>query len=117
MPSVCAPAALIRSKATSTWSRLFLAALADAHAAGRLTFFGEIGDLRRRQAFDAHLAPLKRRNWFVYAKPPCDGPEAVLAYLGRYTHRVAIANSRLIALRPRDFHHFHLPRSPPCPWK
>jgi hypothetical protein len=56
--------------------RLFLAALADAQAAGRLMFFGEIEGLRRREAFDAHLAPLKRKNWFVYAKPPFAGPEA-----------------------------------------
>ena len=48
-----------------------------------------------------HLAPLKRKNWFVYAKPPFAGPEAVLAYLARYTHRVAISNSRLIALDER----------------
>jgi hypothetical protein len=80
--------------------RLFLAALADAHA-DRLAFFGEIEDLRRREAFDAHLAPLKRKKWFVYAKPPFAGPEAVLAYLARYTHRVAISNSRLIALDER----------------
>src|SRR5439155_2367625 len=63
--------------------------------------FGEIEGLRRRKAFDAHLAPLKRKNWFVYAKPPFAGPEAVLAYLARYTHRVAIANSRLVALDER----------------
>jgi hypothetical protein len=81
--------------------RLFLAALADAHAAGRLAFFGEIEDLRRREAFDAHVAPLKRKNWFVYTKPPFSGPQAVLAYLARYTHRVAISNSRLIALDER----------------
>jgi hypothetical protein len=81
--------------------RLFLTALADAHAAGRLAFFGEIEGLRRREAFAAHLAPLKRKKWFVYAKPPFSGPEAVLAYLARYTHRVAIANSRLIALDER----------------
>jgi hypothetical protein len=80
---------------------LFLAALADAHAAGRLAFFGEIEALRRREAFATHLAPLKRKNWFVYAKPPFAGPEAVLAYLARYTHRVAIANSRLISLDER----------------
>ena len=53
------------------------------------------------EAFAAHLAPLKRKNWFVYAKPPFAGPEAVLAYLARYTHRVAIANSRLVALDER----------------
>jgi hypothetical protein len=78
--------------------RLFLAALADAHAAGRLAFFGEIEGLCRREAFAVHLAPLKRKNWFVYAKPPFAGPEAVLAYLARYTHRGAISNSRLINL-------------------
>ena len=81
--------------------RLFLAALADAHAAGRLAFFGEIADLRHHDAFAKHLAPLKKKDWFVYAKPPFSGPEAVLAYLARYTHRVAIANSRLIALDER----------------
>jgi Putative transposase len=72
-----------------------------AHAAGRLAFFGEIESLRCRNAFTAHLAPLRRKNWFVYAKPPFAGPEAVLAYLARYTHRVAISNSRLLALDPR----------------
>jgi Putative transposase len=87
--------------------RLFPAALADAHAAGRLASFGEIEGLRRRKTFAAHLAPLKRKNWFVYAKPPPErlskgaGPQAVLAYLARYTHRVAIANSRLMALDER----------------
>jgi hypothetical protein len=81
--------------------RLFRAALTDAHAAGRLAFFGKIEDLRRRQAFAAYLAPLLRKNWFVYAKPPFAGPEAVLAYLARYTHRVAISNSRLVALDER----------------
>ncbi len=81
--------------------RLFLAALADARAAGRLAFFGEIAGLRRREAFAAHLAPLRRMNWFVYAKPPFAGPEAVLAYLARYTHRVAISNSRLVTLDER----------------
>src|SRR5207302_8525177 len=78
--------------------RVFLSRLADAHAAGRLAFFGELDGLRRREAFVAHLAPLRRKRWFVYAKPPFAGPEAVLAYLARYTHRVAISNSRLVAL-------------------
>jgi Putative transposase/Transposase zinc-binding domain len=81
--------------------RLFLAQLADAHAAGQLSFFGEIKGLRRRKTFVAHLAPLRRKNWFVYAKPPFAGPEAVLAYLARYTHRVAISNSRLVSLDAR----------------
>ena len=65
------------------------------------TAIRECDGLRRREAFAAHLAPLKRKNWFVYAKPPFSGPEAVLAYLARYTHRVAIANRRLIALDER----------------
>jgi hypothetical protein len=81
--------------------RLFLSRLADAHAAGRLAFFGELEGLCRREAFAAHLAPLRRKNWFVYAKPPFAGPEAVLAYLARYTHRVAISNSRLLGLDER----------------
>ena len=55
----------------------------------------------RPDAFDAVLAPLRKTRWFVYAKRPFAGPEAVLAYLSRYTHRVAIANSRLIAVRRR----------------
>ena len=81
--------------------RLFLTRLADAYRAGRLAFFGEIEGLRHREAFTAHLAPLKRKNWFVYTKPPFAGPEAVLAYLARYTHRVAISNSRLVSLDKR----------------
>ncbi len=98
----CKPGFLLPVRVLSRlFRRLFLAALADAHAAGRLAFFGEIEDLRRREAFAAHLAPLKRKNWFVYAKPPFAGPEAVLAYLARYTHRVAISNSRLIAFDER----------------
>src|SRR5690348_15526692 len=98
----CKPGFLLPVQVLSRlFRRLFLAALADAHAAGRLAFFGEIESLRRREAFAAHLAPLKRKKGFVYAKPPFSGPEAVLAYLARYTHRVAIANSRLIALDER----------------
>jgi hypothetical protein len=81
--------------------RLFLTRLADAQVTGRLAFFGEIEGLRRREAFTAHLAPLRRKKWFVYAKPPFAGPEAVLAYLARYTHRVAISNSRLVSLDKR----------------
>jgi hypothetical protein len=98
----CKPGFLLPVRVLSRlFRRLFLAALVDAYAAGRLAFFGEIEGLRRRGAFDAHLAPLKRKNWFVYAKPPFSGPQAVLAYLGRYTHRVAISNSRLVALDER----------------
>ena len=76
---------------------LMLEKLLAAHAAGKLQFFGHHTTLANRKAFAAYLAPLRRRNWHVYAKPPFGGPEAVLAYLSRYTHRVAIANSRLIA--------------------
>jgi len=98
----CKPGFLLPVRVLSRlFRRLFLEALAGAHTAGRLAFFGQIEDLCRREAFAAHLAPLKRKNWFVYAKPPFSGPEAVLAYLARYTHRVAIANSRLIALDER----------------
>jgi hypothetical protein len=70
--------------------------------AGTLAFFGELEGLRRREAFAAHLAPLSRKKWFLYVKPPpSTGAEAVLAYLARYTHRVAIANSRLMTLDER----------------
>src|SRR6202008_3975092 len=78
--------------------RLFLEGLAALHAAGRLAFFGDLAPLATKRAFDAALAPLRRSDWFVYAKRPFAGPQAVLAYLARYTHRVAISNSRLIAL-------------------
>src|ERR1700757_4014931 len=98
----CKPGFLLPVQVLSRlFRRLFLAALADAHTAGRLAFFGKIQDLHRREAFAARLAPLKRKNWFVYARPPFAGPQAVLTYLARYTHRVAISNSRLIALDER----------------
>jgi len=77
--------------------RLFLDKLAAAHAAGRLTFFSDHAALAAPQAFATYLAPLRKIEWVVYAKKPFGGPQAVLAYLSRYTHRVAIANSRLIA--------------------
>ena len=78
--------------------RLFLEKLIATHEAGRLKFFGDYAALTDAQAFAAYLAPLRRTEWVVYAKRPFGGPEAVLAYLSRYTHRVAIANSRLLAL-------------------
>jgi Putative transposase len=77
--------------------RLMLEKLAAAHAAGKLLFFGAHAHLANEKAFAAFLAPLKRTRWFVYSKRPFAGPQAVLAYLSRYTHRVAISNSRLIA--------------------
>ena len=77
--------------------RLLLTMLLAAHKAGRLQFFGNHGALADARAFAAYLTPLRRTEWVVYSKRPFGGPEAVLAYLSRYTHRVAIANSRLIA--------------------
>jgi hypothetical protein len=77
--------------------RLMIEQLVAAHAAGQLTFHGAHTALVNTQAFAAYLAPLKRTRWYVYAKRPLAGPEAVLAYLSRYTHRVAISNRRLIA--------------------
>jgi len=75
--------------------RLFLQRLTAAHQ--QLQFFGQHAPLARAQAFATYLAPLRKTEWVVYSKRPFGGPEAVLAYLSRYTHRVAIANSRLIA--------------------
>jgi Putative transposase/Transposase zinc-binding domain len=98
----CRPGFLVPVRVLSRlFRRLFLAGFADAHAAGRLSFFGEFDGLRHQDAFAAHLAPLSKKNWFVYAKPPFAGPEAVLAYLAHYTHRVAISNSRLVCLDER----------------
>jgi Putative transposase/Transposase zinc-binding domain len=77
--------------------RRFLNRLAAAQAAGRLNFFADYAHLVNAKAFAAYLAPLRNTEWVVYAKRPFGGPEAVLAYLSRYTHRVAIANSRLIS--------------------
>ena len=74
-----------------------LGKLMDAHATGRLKFFGKYQHLADSDAFRAYLGPLWTTDWFVYAKRPFAGPEQVLAYLSRYTHRVAISNSRLIS--------------------
>jgi hypothetical protein len=78
--------------------RLFLEKLLAAHTAGRLTFFGDHTPLADARAFAAYLTPLRKIEWVVYAKRPFGGPEAVLTYLSRYSHRVAISNSRLIAV-------------------
>ena len=78
--------------------RLFLEALEKAYAAGQLQFFGALEPLRDPSAFARYLAPLKKADWVVSAKPPFGGPQQVLQYLGRYTHRVAISNRRLLAL-------------------
>jgi len=76
--------------------RLFLTRLIELHSTSRFTFFGSMAHLVDRRAFLRHLAPVRTKRWVVYAKPPFAGPEAVLAYLSRYTHRVAISNRRLI---------------------
>jgi hypothetical protein len=77
--------------------RLMLQRLLKAHAQGALHFFGDHGALHDTEAFRAFLKPLHRAEWVIYAKPPFAGPDQVLSYLARYTHRVAIANSRLVA--------------------
>jgi hypothetical protein len=77
--------------------RRFLEELQRLHRDGQLKFFGEHADLSDPDAFADWLMPLRECEWVVYAKRPFAGPEAVLAYLSRYTHRVAISNSRLIA--------------------
>ena len=83
---------------SARFRRLFLEALAQAHAKGELQFFGDLLSLADPQAFARYLAPLKHKKWVVYAKAPFGGPQHVLEYLGRYTHRVAISNRRLLAL-------------------
>ncbi|MER8402515.1 IS91 family transposase [Mesorhizobium sp. M1348] len=92
--------------------RLFMEQLQAAYDAGRLSFFGDLAELAGPVAFRRRLAEVRRVEWVVYAKPPFGGPQQVLTYLGRYTHRVAIANSRLvsmaddrIAFRWRDYRH------------
>jgi hypothetical protein len=82
--------------------RLFLEKLVAAHQAGRLSFFGDHARLVDAQAFTAFLAPLRKIEWVVYSKRPFGGPEAVLTYLSRYTHRVAIA-TRKSSHRARRF--------------
>jgi len=81
--------------------RRFLEALVLAHGAGQLQFFGEFANLADPTAFTDWLRPLRKCEWVVYAKRPFAGPAAVLAYLSRYTHRVAISNQRLIAMDER----------------
>ena len=97
--------------------RLFLERLKTARARGRLRFSGTLAQLDDADVFAAAVRRLRRKNWVVYAKPPFGSPEHVLAYLGRYTHRVAIANSRLVSaddssvvFRWRDYRHGNAPR-------
>ncbi len=94
----CRPGFFLPVKVLSRlFRRLFLEKLARLHQAGKLRFFGDLSELADPDTFQAHLAPLRKSDWVVYAKPPFGGPEAVLAYLSRYTHRVAISNHRLIS--------------------
>jgi len=97
-PNFCLPVRVL----SKLFRRLMLTKLAAAHAAGKLQFFGAHAHLTATKAFAAFLAPLRKTRWFVYAKRPFAGPKAVLAYLSRYTHRVAISNRRLIALNGRS---------------
>jgi hypothetical protein len=92
--------------------RLFLARLQRAFDAGELRFFNRLEALSSPAAFARYLARVRQAEWVVYAKPPFGGPQQVLEYLGRYTHRVAIANSRLIdfaddkvSFRWKDYRH------------
>jgi hypothetical protein len=78
--------------------RLVLRKLTSAHLAGQLQFFGKHASLTNARTFAAYLAPLRNSEWVVYSKRPFGGPEEVLRYLARYTHRVAISNRRLVAL-------------------
>lgn len=93
----CIPAFLLPVRVLGKlFRRLFLTRLLQLHDAGRLAFFGSTAQLTDRLAFVRYLSPVRKKRWVVYAKPPFAGPEAVLAYLSRYTHRVAISNSRLV---------------------
>ncbi|HLJ75951.1 MAG TPA: IS91 family transposase [Acidobacteriaceae bacterium] len=97
--------------------RLFLEALLQAHAEGHLHFFGDLEKLADSDSFRGYLSPLEDKEWVVYAKPPFGGPRQVLEYLGRYTHRVAISNQRLVAMeegnvsfRWKDYRHPQRPK-------
>jgi hypothetical protein len=95
----CRPGFFLPVKVLSRlFRRLVIDRLLAAHAAGSLAFFGSFAHLAEAEAFADYLAPLRKVEWVVYSKRPFAGPKAVLAYLSRYTHRVAISNSRLIAM-------------------
>jgi hypothetical protein len=109
----CRPGFFLPVKVLSRlYRRLFLTRLRAAFDAGQLRFFGDLASLAAPAAFATWLRPLRAIRWVVYTKRPFGGPEQVLDYLGRYTHRVAIANSRLVALtegrisfRWKDYRH------------
>ncbi|MGA8311047.1 MAG: IS91 family transposase, partial [Terriglobales bacterium] len=97
---------------SARFRRLFLEHLQAAFDTGQLQFFSSLEHLRDPKAFLQYLAPLRKKKWVVYAKPPFGGPQQVLNYLGRYTHRVAISNNRLlsiddgkVAFRWKDYRH------------
>ncbi|MCP4304383.1 MAG: IS91 family transposase [bacterium] len=93
----CRPGFFLPVKVLSRlFRRLFLEGLARLHKAGKLAFFGKLSELADPEVFQTHLASPRKTEWVVYAKPPFGGPNAVLAYLSRYTHRVAISNQRLV---------------------
>ena len=83
---------------SALFRRLFLEAIEKAYAEGELQFFGQSEALRDPRAFAGLLARLRKSPWVVYAKAPFGGPQHVIEYLGRYTHRVAISNQRLVGL-------------------
>ena len=94
----CKPGFFLHVRVLSRlFRRLFLDGLMALHQAGDLAFFGDLEHLAQAEAFAEWLAPFRKSEWVVYAKPPFGGPEAVLAYLSRYTHRVAISNQRLVS--------------------
>jgi hypothetical protein len=94
----CKPGFFLHVRVLSRlFRRLFLDGLQALHRAGELAFYGDLERLAHADAFGAWLAPFRKSEWVVYAKPPFGGPEAVLAYLSRYTHRVAVSNTRLIS--------------------
>jgi hypothetical protein len=94
----CKPACFLPDVLSPVFRRLFLEGLTAAFDAGELQFFTDLAGLNEAKAFAAALAPLRTAEWLVYAKKPFAGPQQVLAYLARYTHRVAIVNSRLLDL-------------------
>ena len=94
----CKPGFFLHVRVLSRlFRRLFIEGLLALHRAGDLAFFGDLSGLANLDTFTTWLAPLRKSEWVVYAKPPFGGPEAVLAYLSRYTHRVAISNSRIVS--------------------
>jgi hypothetical protein len=94
----CRPGFFLHVRVLSRlFRRLFLDGLTELHRAGQLAFFGDLAGLSAAKAFTTWLAPFRKSEWAVYAKPPFGGPKAVLAYLSRYTHRVAISNARLVS--------------------